>query len=246
MANVRPAVEVLPDPEALARRAAEVLLEAAKATQGRFAIAHAGGSTPRRLHELLAEAPYRDLMPWDRVHAFWGDERFVPHGDTRSNYRMAYETLLSHVPIAPFNVHSIPTEGRAPEDAARAYERTLRSFYGAERLDPKRPLFDVTFLGLGEDGHIASLFPGTRALSERERWVVAVTDGPPEPRITLTYPALESSRLVLFLVTGAEKAAILARVLHGDQDFPAARLRPRGRLLWLADAAAVDRGSRSP
>jgi 6-phosphogluconolactonase len=155
---------------------------------------------------------------------------------------MAYETLLSHVPIAPSNVHSIPTEGLAPEDAARGYEHTLKSFYGAGGLDPKRPLFDVTFLGLGEDGHIASLFPGTRALSERERWVVAVTDGPPEPRITLTYPVLESSRLVLFLVTGAEKAAILARVRQGDQTLPATRLRPVGSVLWLADAAAANRG----
>lgn len=233
-----PAVEVLPDPEAVARRAADLLLEAAKVTQGRFAIAHSGGSTPRRLHELVAKVPYRDLMPWDRTHVFWGDERVVPHSDARSNFRMAYETLLSRVPIAPSNVHPIPTEGIAPEDAARAYERTLKSFYGAETLDPKRPLFDVTFLGLGEDGHIASLFPGTSALIERERWVVAVTDGPQEPRITLTYPVLESSRLVLFLVTGREKAAILARVRRGDSDLPATRLRPSGGLLWLADAAA--------
>ena len=235
-------VEVLRDPEALARRAADVVLEAAKKARGRFAIALSGGSTPRRLHELLAETPYRDLMPWDRTHVFWGDERFVPHKDARSNYRMAYETVLSCVPIPAANIHSIPTEGLAPEDAALAYERTLKSFYGAETLDAERPLFDVTFLGLGEDGHIASLFPGTRALKERERWVVAVTDGPQEPRITLTYPALESSRLVLFLITGAEKAAIFARVRDGDQSLPATRLRPRGRLLWLVDAAAANRG----
>jgi 6-phosphogluconolactonase len=235
-------VEVLPDPEALARRAADLLIEAAKATQGRFAIAHSGGSTPRRLHEVVAEAPYRDLMPWDRTHVFWGDERFVPHSDVRSNYRMAYETLLSRVPIAASHIHSIPTEGLAPEDAARAYERTLKLFYGAESLDPMRPLFDVTFLGLGEDGHIASLFPGTRVLTEREQWVVAVSDGPQEPRISLTYPALESSRLVLFLVTGTEKAAIFARVRRGDPALPATRFRPSVRLLWLADAAAANRG----
>jgi 6-phosphogluconolactonase len=234
-----PKVEILPDPEALARRAAELLLEATKATQGPFAVSDSGGSTPRRLYELFAEAPYRDLMPWDRVRVFWGDERFVPHSDARSNYRMAYDTLLSHVPVAPANMHPIPTEGIAPEDAARAYERTLKSFYGTETLDPKRPLFDVTFLGLGEDGHIASLFPGASALSERERWVVAVTDGPQEPRITLTYPALESSRLVLALVTGTEKRAIFARVRRGDQELPAARLRPAGRLLWLVDEAAA-------
>jgi len=235
-------IDVLRDPEALAVRAADALLRAAKAAEGRFAIALSGGSTPRRLYRLLAQAPYRDRFPWDRVHLFWGDERFAPHSDARSNYRMTDEALLSHVPIAPANLHPIPTEGMTPEDAARAYERTLKSFYGAETLDPKRPLFDVTLLGLGEDGHIASLFPGTRALSERERWVVAVTDGPPEPRISLTYPALESSRSVLFLVAGAEKRAIFARVLRGDQGFPAMKLRPVGSLLWLTDAAAADRG----
>jgi 6-phosphogluconolactonase len=233
-----PSVEVFPDREALARRAADVLLDAVKATQGRCAIALSGGSTPKGLYELLAQTPYRDSVPWNRTHLFWGDERFVPPTDPRSNFRMAREALLSHVPIPAANVHPIPTEGMTPEDAARAYERTLKSFHGAETLDPKRPLFDVNLLGLGEDGHIASLFPGTNALSERERWVVAVTDGPPEPRITLTYPALESSRLVLFLITGAAKAAIFARVRNGDQALPATRLRPTGRLVWLADAAA--------
>jgi 6-phosphogluconolactonase len=236
-------IDILRDPEALARRAADVLLEAAKAAEGRFAIALSGGSTPRRLYELLAQAPYRDSFPWDRAHMFWGDERFVPHSDARSNYRMTEEALLSRVPIARTNVHPIPTDGMTAVDAARAYERTLKSFYGAETLDPKRPLFDVTLLGLGEDGHTASLFPGTSALSERERWVVAVTEGASEPRITLTYPALESSRSVVFLVAGAEKREIFSRVVpRGDQDFPAARLRPVGSLLWLADAAAASGG----
>jgi 6-phosphogluconolactonase len=235
-------IDIFRDPEALALRAAHVLLEAAKAAEGRFAIALSGGSTPRRLYELLAQTPYRDSFPWDRAHIFWGDERFVPHSDPRSNYRMTDEALLSHVPIAPANLHPIHTEGVTPEDAARAYERTLKSFYGAERLDPKRPLFDVTFLGVGEDGHIASLFPGTSALKERERWVVAVTDGPAEPRISLTYPALESSRLVLFLVAKAEKAAIFARVRQGDQTLPATRFRPNGSLLWFVDAAAANLG----
>ena len=199
-------IDILRDPEALARRAADVLLEAAKATEGRFAIVLSGGSTPRRLYELLAQAPYRDSFPWDRTHIFWGDERFVPHSDTRSNYRMTEEALLSRAPIARSSVHPIPTDGMTPEDAARAYERTLKSFYGAETLDPQRPLFDLTLLGLGEDGHIASLFPGTRALSERERWVVAVTEGASEARITLTYPVLESSRSVVFLVAGVGEA----------------------------------------
>lgn len=235
-------IDILRDPEVVAARAADLLLKAAKAAEGRFAVSLSGGSTPRRLYQLLAQAPYRDGFPWDRTHVFWGDERFVPHSDPRSNYRMTDEALLSHVPIAPANLHPIPTEGVTLEDAARAYERTLKSFYGAETIDPRRPLFDVTLLGLGEDGHIASLFPGTKALSERERWVVEVTDGAPEPRITLTYPALESSRSVVFLVAGVEKRAIFSRVIRGDQDFPATKLRPAGSLLWLADAAAANRG----
>jgi 6-phosphogluconolactonase len=239
--TMTPSIEILPDPESLARRAADLLLMAAKAAQGHFAVADSGGATPRRLYELMGQAPYRDLMPWDRVHVFWGDERFVPHSDVRSNYRMAQEALLSHVPIEPSKVHPMPTEGLTPGSAALAYERRLKSFYGAERLDPERPLFDVTLLGLGEDGHMASLFPGTSALMERERWVVAVTDGPFEPRMTLTYPALESSRLVLFLVAGTAKRTILSRVLGGDRELPATRLRPLGRLVWLADAAAAKR-----
>jgi len=232
-------IEILADAEALARRAADWLTGAAKATDGNFAIALSGGSTPRRLYELLAGAPYREAIPWRRTQMFWGDERFVPKDDARSNYRMTHEALLSHVPIAAANLHPILTEGTTPADAALAYERTLKSHYGVDQLDLARPLFDVTLLGLGEDGHTASLLPGTRALSDRERWVVAVTDGGAEPRITLTYPPLESSRHVLFLVSGEEKRAVLARALRGDQELPAARLRPIGSVLWLADEAAA-------
>jgi 6-phosphogluconolactonase len=236
---LKPAVEILPDPEALAHRAAELLLHAAQAASGHFAIALSGGSTPRRLYELMALPPYRNNFPWQRAHMFWGDERFVPPTDERSNYRMAARALLSHVPIAEANVYPIPTTGLSADDAARAYERTLKSFYGAETLEPGRPLFDVTLLGLGEDGHTASLFPGTDALSERKRWVVALTEDVPEPRVTLTYPPLEASRQVIFLVAGEEKRAVLARVLRGDESLPAARLRPMGNVLWLTDAAAA-------
>ena len=232
------AFEILADPEALARRAADWLLAAATAAEGRFAIALSGGSTPRRLYELLAREPYRSAFPWRRAHTFWGDERFVPKSDARSNYRMADEALLSHVPIPAGNIHPVPTEGTTPADAALAYERTLKSYYGTDKLEIDRPLLDVTLLGLGEDGHTASLFPGSQALSERRRWVVTVTEGVAEPRISLTYPALESSRHVLFLVAGEEKRAILERVRRGDRDLPAARLRPSGSLLWLVDAAA--------
>ena len=233
-----PKFESLPDPEALARRAADLLIAAANDTADQFAVALSGGSTPRRLYELLARPPYRDAFPWPRTHVFWGDERFVPKADARSNYRMTHEALLSRVPIPSTNIHPLPTEDTTPLDAAMGYEKTLKSFYGAAALDPSRPLFDVTLLGLGVDGHIASLFPGSRALGERERWVVAVTEGPAEPRLSLTYPPLESSRRVLFLVEGPEKRAIVGRVRRGD-DLPATKLKPVGTLLWLVDKAAA-------
>lgn len=225
------------DQEGLARRAAEWLVDRAAATTERFAVALSGGSTPRRLYELLATAAFRDRMPWPRVHLFWGDERFVPPDHPDSNFRMVNEALLSHVPIAKANVHAIPTDG-APADAARRYEQTLKSFYRAAALEPSRLLFDVTLLGLGPEGHTASLFPGTAALSERQAWVTSVIGAKPEARITLTYPALESSRAVAFLVAGAEKRDILRRVRQGEAGLPAAGLRPQGELWWLTDEAA--------
>ena len=202
-------LEILADPEAMSRRVADWLLEVATTKDGVFTVALSGGSTPRRLYELLAGPPYRDEFPWSRTHWFWGDERFVPHDDALSNYRMVREALLSRAPIPAINIHPIPTEGVTPEAAASAYERELKSFYGAERLDPARPLFDVTLLGLGPDGHTASLFPDTAVLAERDRWVAAVVGAKSEARITLTYPALESSRNAAFLVAGEEKRAML-------------------------------------
>jgi 6-phosphogluconolactonase len=232
-------LEILSKPEVLARRVADWLLAAAAAKGGSFAVALAGGSTPRRLYEHLGEPPYRDGFPWSRTHWFWGDERFVPHDDALSNYRMVREALLSRAPIPAINIHPIPTEGVSPEAAASAYERELKCFYGAERLDPARPLFDVTLLGLGADGHTASLFPDTAVLAERDRWVAAVVDTKSETRITLTYPALESSRHAAFLIAGEEKREIFARFRRGDNDLPAARLRPTGTLWLFGDAAAT-------
>ncbi len=234
-------LEILANPEALARRVADWLLAAAAAKDGVFAVALSGGSTPQRLYEHLAGPPYRDLFPWSRTHWFWGDERFVPHDDALSNYRMVREALLSRAPIPAINIHPIPTEGVSPEAAASAYERELKSFYGAERLDPARPLFDVTLLGLGPDGHTASLFPDTAVLAERDRWAAATVGGgaKSEARITLTYPALESSRRAAFLVAGEEKRAIFARFRRGDSGLPAARLCPTGTLWLFGDAAAT-------
>ena len=167
-------LEILTDPEDLSRRVADWIFELATATDGGFTICLSGGSTPRRLYEHLGGPAYRNTFPWARTHWFWGDERFVPHSDALSNYRMVREALLSRAPVPALYIHPIPTEGVSPEAAASAYERELKSFYGSERLEAARPLFDVTLLGLGSDGHTASLFPGTPVLAERNRWCAEV------------------------------------------------------------------------
>jgi len=237
-----PHMEILADPEALARRVADWLLAAAVGSEGRLAVALSGGSTPRRLYELLSGQPYSETFPWARTHWFWGDERFVPHDSPQSNYRMVREAMLARAPVPAANIHPIPTEGMTPDDAALAYERALQAFYGAATLSPDRPLFDVTLLGLGPDGHIASLFPGTAALSERSRWVVAVIGAKAEPRITLTYPALESSRAIALLMTGAAKRPVIEQLLKGDPTLPATHLRlVHGALHLFADRAAAPR-----
>jgi 6-phosphogluconolactonase len=236
-------LDIAGDAAALAHSAADWLVATARAKEGSFAVALSGGSTPRPVYELLAAPPRRDLFPWSRTHWFWGDERFVPHDDPESNYRMVREAMLARVSVPETNIHAVPTEGIAPEAAAAAYERELKSFYGAAALQPERPLFDVVLLGLGSDGHMASLFPGSAMLEERKRWVGAVIGVKPEPRITLTFPVLESSRHTAFLVAGAGKRAILERFLHRDAALPAARLRPGGTLRCFVDRAAAPRGS---
>jgi 6-phosphogluconolactonase len=232
-------VEVVSDPEALARRGAEWIVGLAEQSSGRFAIGLSGGSTPRRLYELLGQSPWRERLPWDRVHWFWGDERFVPWDHPDSNFGMVRRALLGHAPAPAANIHGMPTTG-TPAEAAHAYQRTLETYYGAAALDPARPLFDVQLLGLGPDGHTASLFPGTAVLDERRRWVAEVVGVKEEDRITLTYPVLESSRHTAFLVAGGEKRAMLARARAGDPALPAARLKPQGELLWLVDRAASE------
>jgi 6-phosphogluconolactonase len=231
-------IEVLADPAALARRAAEWMTATALAARGPFRVALSGGSTPKALYGLLASDEFRDRFPWRQVSWVWGDERFVPYDHPESNYRMAREAMLAKVPVPPENIFPIPTDGE-PEDAARRYERTLQEAYGASTLDPSRPLFDIVLLGMGPDGHTASLLPGDKLLEERKRWVVAVAHGRPEVRITLTYPAIESSRHVAFQVEGATKAAMLGAIRAGGSQLPAARVRPVGELIWFADRAAA-------
>lgn len=237
------ALEVFPHPAALADRVAAWLTELANAKTGPFAVCLSGGSTPKRLYQRLAGTSYRDSFPWPRTHWFWGDERFVPPDDPLSNLRMVREAMLAHAPIPPENVHPVPTTGLTPDAAADAYEKTLQSFYGARRLEPGRPLFDVTLLGLGPDGHTASLFPGDGALKERQRWVVAVIGAKAEARISLTYPALESSADIAFLVEGAEKRDIFSRLREGDPSLPAGQLHSQGHLHYFADKAALNGGA---
>ena len=158
-------IEVLADPSALARRAAEWMTATASAAKGSFRVALSGGSTPKALYRLLASDEFRDRFPWQLVSWYWGDERFVPHDHPDSNYRMTREAMLAKAPVPPENIHPVPTDG-TPEDAARRYERTLQQAYGATTLDQQRPLFDVTLLGLGPDGHTASLLPGEQVLNE--------------------------------------------------------------------------------
>jgi 6-phosphogluconolactonase len=228
---------------ALAQYVAQWLSARAQMSPRDFAICLSGGSTPRLLYEKLATPAIAADFPWNRVHWFWGDERFVPHDHPDSNYRMTREALLSHVPIPSDNIHAIPTEGLSPEAAAAAYEKTLKRFYGTDVLSPDRPLFDVTFLGIGEDGHTASLFPGQPTLQETQRWVVAVAGVKSEARITLTYPALDNSRDVAFLAVGEGKRDLVARAQAGDLTLPAARVRPLGRLHWFTDRAAASGGA---
>jgi 6-phosphogluconolactonase len=234
-------IVVLPDPAAVAREAAECLAHLAREavdSRGRFSVVLSGGSTPRTLYRLLAEEPYRGQVPWDGVHLFWGDERCVPPDDPGSNYRLAEEALLSRISIPPDNVHRVPGELQ-PAAAARAYDNLLQDFYCGPR-----PRFDLVLLGLGEDGHTASLFPGSPLLEERERLAAAVVaqyQDRPAQRVTLTLPAINAARQVWFLVTGGTKAGIVRQVLEEPQGhLPAQRVSPTaGQLTWLLDAAAA-------
>lgn len=232
---------VVADVEALARVAATRTVEFVSATRGeRVAICLSGGSTPRRLYELLA-GNVPAALPWARIHWFFGDERMVPPDHEDSNARMARDALLSVAPIPADHVHMMTTVGMNVDEAARAYAAELAAFYGADHLDPARPLFDLTLLGIGEDGHTASLFPDKPAIDEDAAWTapVPVAGVPPQvQRVTLTRPALASSRHVLFLVAGAAKRPALTRITRGE--LPAARVAAASPdVEWLLDRAAA-------
>jgi 6-phosphogluconolactonase len=227
-------------PVALARAAAERVVARIAANKARVAICLTGGSSPKQLYQLLATDAYRSRIPWDRVHWFIGDERFVGPDDPLNNMGTARRIFLDRL-APPANIHPIPTDTSDPDAAARRYESELQSFYGANALDPARPLFDVVLMGVGPDGHTASLFPDYPAIEEAERWVVGVPKAHVEPfmpRVTLTLPALNSCREMLFEVAGAEKRAILTRVLDGE-NLPANRAQSIGETIWLVDTAAL-------
>jgi len=227
-------IRVFADVPALARGAADLLCERAAAGSGAFTVALSGGSTPRPVYEALATAPWRDRVPWGRVHWVIGDERFVPVADPQSNIGMIRRAMLDHVPVPPGNIHAVATEGTTPEAASAAHAAAI------ERLrKPDGTLFDINFLGMGDDGHTASLLPGEPVLAVRDRLVAPVPHGRENIRITLTYPAIDASSLVVFLVAGAGKRAMLNTILSGGATVPAALVRPMAEPLWLVDRAAA-------
>jgi len=241
----KPQVEVFDDPAALADAAALAIVHeavAAVAARGRFLIALAGGATPRETYSRLARPPHDAAMPWRRTYAFFGDERWVPPDHPQSNFRMAHEALLSKVPIPPDQVFRMGCEGDDPEAAAAAYARTMAEVFGARRGEV--PRFDLILLGMGIDGHTASLFPGSPALREVFRTVAAVHAAAAAipQRLTLTFPVLNAAACVTFLVAGAEKARAVRSVLAEGALLPAGLVRPQdGRLVWMLDRAAAAR-----
>jgi len=235
---------VLPTPAALADEAARRFVELAEAAiqrNGRFAVALSGGSTPRALHQRLAQPLPGTAVDWGKIVVFWGDERFVPPDSEESCFRMARETLLDYVPIPAANIFPVPTVGGTPESAASAYAETLVAQFGSQA-----PRFDLILLGIGPDGHTASLFPGhPEPSAPGDRLVVAVHNAPKPPptRISCTYRVLNGAEHVLFLVAGSDKAAALHEILRGPLAIgrlPAQGVRPeRGKLVWLVDQAAA-------
>jgi 6-phosphogluconolactonase len=240
-------IRTFADVESLGEAAAHEFVRCAReaiADRGRFTVTLSGGSTPRRSYQLLAAEPLRAQVDWEHVEFFWGDERCVPPDHADSNYRMAREAMLGHLPIPAEHVHRLEAERADRDAAARDYEATLARVFGATP-GGEPPSFDLIMLGMGPDGHTASLFPHTKALDETARWVVANfvpkfnTD-----RLTLTRPILNRAREVLFLVAGADKAERLVEVLTGPADpkrLPAQSIQPDGHLVWFVERAAAER-----
>ncbi len=254
-------LNVQPDSASLLRLAADAVAffgRKAIERRGRFHLALSGGNTPRALFELLARPPYVERVYWDRVHVWWGDERAVPSDAPESNYRMAEQALLRHVPIPPGQVHRVRTELGA-EQAAAHYETEIKFAFGQISVDAETgalldgagiPVFDMILLGMGEDGHTASLFPHSEALAAHERLVVShFVEQAGMQRITFTAPLINAGDTVLFLVSGASKAPMLKRVLLGEyapDALPAQQIAPAGKLFWMTDAEAAAEAAPKP
>ena len=242
MTTDRSELRILADPESVASTAAELFVAVARQSvddHGTFTVALSGGSTPAALFSLLASPPYRESVPWDKTHVFWSDERWVPPSDPESNSGMAQRLLLDHVPIPTHQVHYVTTTGVTPEESTAEYGRLLRDMY-----DGGEPRLDLIFLGLGDDGHTASLFPGTEALHETYHRVFAnYVSRLSTWRITFTYRTINAARHVCFMVTGDEKRAAIRHIFApraGEDPLPAALVSPtEGQLLWLVDEAAA-------
>jgi 6-phosphogluconolactonase len=231
-------VGIFPNARELARAAAEYFVarsDEAIAERGSFKVALSGGSTPKAMYELLAEL-HPERVQWSRIHFFWSDERHVPPDHPESNYRMANEALLSHVPVSSNNIHRINSENPNAADAASEYEQTLRKITGSNL-----PQLDLILLGLGADGHTASIFPGSDVLHETKRLVAAPwVEKLNTYRITMTLPLLNNGASVVFLVSGSEKAKIVNDVLNGENKYPAQAVKPvNGELLWMLDRDAA-------
>ncbi|HET7034868.1 MAG TPA: 6-phosphogluconolactonase [Thermomicrobiaceae bacterium] len=242
-----PEIRIVPESAALAEQAAQLFVETAAAsiaTRGAFAVALSGGSTPRAMFQRLAQLPLRQQVEWSKLQIFWGDERTVPPDSPESNYHMARQALLNHVAVPAAQIHRMQGE-LDPYEAAAEYETVLRQVFQLGQ-QPRLPVFDLQLLGIGPDGHTASLFPGTPALHERGRLCVAN----PVPqlqttRLTLTPPVITASALIVVLAAGREKAEAVARAIQGEWDFettPSQLLRhAEGRVVWLLDPAAASR-----
>ncbi|MHB8411596.1 MAG: 6-phosphogluconolactonase [Candidatus Acidiferrales bacterium] len=237
LANAR----IFPDLDALSRAVVEdserVANEAVR-SRGRCTISLSGGSTPEKAYALWS-TEFRERMPWAKTHFFWGDERFVSADDPKSNYRMARETLFQHIPVPPENIHPIVTKFATADEAAREYEKVLRTFFA-----DAEPSFDLLFLGVGPEGHTASLFPDSPALTEEKRWVVGVrVPAEPPVRVSLTFPILRRARVTYLLLAGADKQQIVATMRKdfsgGRQKLPVEMLESRGEAIWFLDRAAA-------
>ena len=230
------------NPAGLCRAGADILFNEIKSSikrQNAFTLAVSGGSTPRVMHRLLAKEPYRGAVPWEKTHLFWVDDRCVPLSDKASNYGAALKDFLEKTPMPPDRIHPMPT-AISPSEGADRYQKDLKTFFhpGGKGF----PVFDLVFLGIGTDGHTASLFPGHKALDEKEKWAIAVKGGKPNVnRLTLTFPVLNSAKKIVFLVSGKGKAEILGRLLGGKgTSLPAQRIKPaEGKLIWLVDRDAA-------